>query len=375
MTHEVSLNHAGRSGERTHARTRGLARGFIAAAAPAFAALALAACGTDSPSEPAPTPTAEVGVIVNSQDHSLSVFSVDEPQSVTTIGLGPDGSPVTVAARGAIAVIPLGTFPAAAVVDLRTAAVVDTVGLPEGSGATGVAFLNDSIALVANSGRNSVSPIHVGRGEPGEELAVGGYPQAIVAVEDTAWVLNAELGDDFQPTGPGTISLVAGDPLQVVRTDTLSATNPGSGIVGPDGRLYIVNSGRFGEGEGSVSVVDRATLEEVAHIDGFGDFPGSIAIDADGRAYVGSFAYGMAVWDTQTREFIRDPSEAVEPGGIPSTSGIAIDSEGRLYALEPNCSEPGTAYRLSASYEVEETILSGICPLAIVFTSVPAPDA
>lgn len=172
MTHEVSLNHAGRSGERTHARTRGLARGFIAAAAPAFAALALAACGTDSPSEPAPTPTAEVGVIVNSQDHSLSVFSVDEPQSVTTIGLGPDGSPVTVAARGAIAVIPLGTFPAAAVVDLRTAAVVDTVGLPEGSGATGVAFLNDSIALVANSGRNSVSPIHVGRGEPGEELAV-----------------------------------------------------------------------------------------------------------------------------------------------------------------------------------------------------------
>lgn len=348
---------------------------MVTPALAAFGALAVAGCGSDSPSEPSPTPTAEVAVVVNSQDRSVSVFAVEDPEAVTTIGLGPDGSPVTLAARGGTAVVPLGTVPAAAIVDLVALEVVQTVALPEGSGATGVAFLNDSIALVANSGRNSVSPIHVGTGERGEELAVGGFPQAIVSVEDTAFVLNSELGEDFQPTGPGTISVVGGEPLRVVRTITLSGTNPGAAAFGPGGRLFVVNSGRFGEGEGSVSVLERSTFQEVDAIAGFGDFPASIAIDADGRAFIGSFAYGLAVWDTQTLDFIRGPSDAVQPGGIASTAGVAIDSQGRLYTLEPECRAPGTVYRLTASFAIETEIPVGTCPLSIVFTMIPAPDA
>ncbi len=58
---------------------------------------------------------------------------------------------------------------------------------------------------------------------------------------------------------------------------------------GPDGMLYIVNSGAFGQSNGSLSVVDPANLREVEHHAGFGEFPGDIAFDAAGRAYVSSF--------------------------------------------------------------------------------------
>lgn len=334
------------------------------------AALVAAGCG-DSPAEPGRTPAAEYLVVVNSQDRSLTAVPVDSPEASFTVGLAPDGSPVTVAARGARAVVPLGTVPAAAVVDLVERRVTHTVALPEGSGATGVAFVNDSIALVANPGRNSVSPVNVLRGTRGEEIAVGGYPQAVVAAGDTAFVLNSELGPDFAPTGPGSISVVAGSPLRVVAAIELSGMNPGHAAAGSDGRLYVVHSGSFGAGDGSLSIVDRRTLAETGHATGFGDFPGSVAIGPAGRLYIASFSYGIAVWDPGAGAFIRGPADAVRPGGIGSTSGVGFDSAGRLYALEPECREPGRIFRLGADFAVEREIPAGTCPFGIAFTTVP----
>src|SRR5690606_41260788 len=91
-------------------------------------------------------------------------------------------------------------------------AVVDTISLPENSGATGAAFLDDTLALVTNPSRNSVSVVNALRGTAGGEIEVGEYPQAVVAVGDTAYVVNARLGPDFQPAGPGTITGLAGAP-------------------------------------------------------------------------------------------------------------------------------------------------------------------
>ena len=83
-------------------------------------------------------------------DVSVTIFDVEDPEQARTVGLGADGSPVTMAVRGALAAVPLGFVPALAVVDLKEAMLLRTVALTSGSGATGVAFLNDSIVLVAN---------------------------------------------------------------------------------------------------------------------------------------------------------------------------------------------------------------------------------
>ena len=335
-------------------------------------ALFLAACFGDG-TEPLLPETAEVGVVLGSVDRSLTVFEVENPTQIRMVGVGLDGSPVSMAVRGNLAAVPLGIVPAVAVVDLREAELLRTVGLPQGSGATGVAFLNDSIVLVANPDLNSVTPVNILAGTRGSNIEVGRFPQAIVVEGGRAFVLNAELALDPAtgfpvPDGPSTVSVIDIESLAVTSTIQLSGENAGAGVVGPDGRLYIVNSGSFGAANGSLSVVNLTGLiEEVEHHPGFGDFPGGLALGPSARAFVSAFSYGVAVWDTSLDTFILGPADALEPGGV---AGVGFDGDGRLYTLTPDCQNPSTAIRHDAVFEIDATIPVGICPFAIAFTTI-----
>ncbi len=335
--------------------------------------LLLLACGDDDSVGPAgpppPAPLFEVAAVVGSVDNSLTIFEVDDPSAIRTVGLGPEGSPVTIAVSGGLAAVPLGLVPAVAVVDLAEGVLLRTVALAEGSGATGAAFVNDSIVLVGNPGLNTVTPVNVLSGSTLSDIPVGGFPQEIVVVEGRAYVLNAELVN-FAPSGPSTITVIDGSSLNVVGTVTLSGENAGSAVLGPDGQLYILNSGSFGAGDGSLSIVDRSTLSEVSHHSGFGEFPGKIAFGGDGNLYVAAFSFGIAVWDPSTESFVRGIEDAVAPAGIPSASGVGADSSGRVYSLEPTCGEPSAAHRLGAGFAVVESVPVGICPIAIGFGAV-----
>jgi hypothetical protein len=324
----------------------------------------LAACGSDT-TEPEPgAEGAELAVVVNSTDRSLTVFPVDDPGAAYTIGVAPEGSPVSVAVRGGIAVVPLGTYPFAAVVDLEARKVTHTVALPAGSGATGAAFLNDSIALVANSDLNTISPVNVLRGTAGAPIAVGVYPQAIVAGKGEAYVINGEL-ENWEPARPGTITVIDAA-LKVAGTIALSGLNPGSAALGADGRLYVLNSGSWGAENGSLSVVDPAARKELAHHEGFSDYPGAIAT-APGRVLVAVYGIGILEWNPATSSFTHGLDNPLTPGGIPPISALGFDSAGTLYVLDPgNCMDPGMAYGVMVTGEVME-VRTGSCPYAIEF--------
>jgi len=244
-----------------------------------------------------------------------------------------------------------------------------TVALPAGSGATGVAFVNDSIALVANPNLGTVSPVNVLSGQALSEIEVGAFPQGVIAVDGLAYVVNANLVN-FAPAGPASITVIDGATLEVIDEIVLSGENAAAAALGPNGRLYVIHSGTWGMDNGSVSVVNLSTRTETDHVSGFGNFPGSVAVDGPSHVYVGVFGVGMMVWDALTGSFVRGPANAVEPGGVASTSGIAHDSEGRTYALTPDCQNPAAAHRLAADYSLELSIPVGICPFAISFTEV-----
>lgn len=338
-----------------------------------LAALPLAACGEGGGlTTTLPTPAYTAAVVLNSVDNSLSVIPLDPGEGQAfTVGLGPAGAPVTLAARGAVVAVPLGVAPALAVVDLEKRALAHTVALPDNSGATGAAFLDDSLVVVAHSNLNSVSVVNVLRGTVGVPIAVGGFPQRVLAANDTVWVLNAELGGDFLPTGPGTVSVLTGRPLAVVRTIQLSGFNPGGGALS-GGMLYVVNSGSFGSSDGSISSVSRATLEETRHDAGFGEFPGDVAVLPGGALAVSSFGYGLAVWDPVSTAFIHAPADPVTPGGAPSVSGIGTAPDGALWALEGQCSQPGRAFILDGgSLALLRTVTAGTCPIEVAFAEVP----
>ncbi|HET6232594.1 MAG TPA: hypothetical protein VFE05_21140 [Longimicrobiaceae bacterium] len=335
----------------------------VLAAAPL---LALAAC--DDTGTGGSTPAANYAVVLNSTGRSLTVTSTNDPTAKFTIGLGSQGSPVTLAARGSTVVVPMGSYPFAEVVDLKTRTVTDTVPLPANSGATGVAFLNDSIAVVANSNLNTVTPVNVLRGTTGAQIAVGVFPQAVVAGGNRVYVINAQLVN-FTPSGPGTVSVIDAS-VHNAGTVQLTGFNPSGGVV-DSGRLYVVNSGSFGANDGSVSVVDATTLRETSRVAGFGDFPGAIAAGPDHRLYVGVYGTGVIVWDPATG-FVRGAGNPVKPGTTPPVSSLGFDRPGRLFVLNPGtCQNPGTVYRLTAAFAVDAQTETGVCPFAIDFASVP----
>ena len=327
------------------------------------------ACDDSSSFGPDIPDDAEVGVVLNSIDRTLTVFEVDRPENQFTIGIGFDGSPVGFAVRGSTVVIPMGLLPEVAIVDLEGRFVVRRAELPENSGATGVAFINDDTVLVGNPNLDSVSPVNVRTGEVEAQILVGFFPEFIVADGQRAYVINAELGDDFIPVRLGTVSVIDISSLQVTETIELSGENSGGAALAPDGRLFVINRGRFGDRDGSLSVVSTATLEETEHHRGFDEFPSRVAFSPGRLVLALSTEYGIAVWDPDARMFIRDPFNPVTPGGNPSSAGVAFDSSGTPYALELECSEPADVFRLFEDLVLERTIQVGTCPFDIAFTT------
>lgn len=311
---------------------------------------------------------AEVGVVLNSIDRTLTVFEIDRPDNMFTIEIGRDGSPVTFAVRGSTVVIPMGSLPDVVIVDLDERLVVRRAELPRNSGATGVAFIDDDTVLVGNPNLDSVSPVNVRTGNVGAQILVGLFPEFILADGQRAYVINAELGDDFVPVRSGTVSVVDIASLQVIETIELSGENSGGAALAPDGRLFVISRGRFGDRDGSLSVVSTATLQETEHHLGFDEFPSRVAFGPRGQVLVLSTEYGIAVWDPETRMFVRDPFNPVAPGGNRSSAGIGFDSNGTPYALELECSQPADVFRLSEELVLERTIRVGTCPFDIAFT-------
>lgn len=344
------------------------------AALAALAVLPLAAACENDPN--APDIAERLVVVVNSVENSLSLVPQEggSDAQARTVPLGAQGSATGVAARGRWAVVPLGTYPFAAVVDLRTSAVTGTVALPANSGATGAAFVDDTLAVVANPGRNTVTPIRVERGTAGAEVAVGTYPQAIVSDEARVYVINANLVN-FAPAGPGSVT-VLDNRLRFVKTVQLTGLNPGAATISGN-RLYVLNSGTFGGNNGSLSVVNLQTLTEEARFTGFGDFPSSIAAAPNGELYVGIYGTGVVVWNPATSAFRLGLGQAIQPGGSPIVSGLGFDSSGRLHTTNARtcvASDRGFVYRLNANGTTDRGVQVGICPFGLDFADVPESD-
>lgn len=351
---------------------RGWMTGLCLAVGGLAFAVALTGCD-DDPTRPNPPAGIETAVVVNSIDLSVTIFPVDSPQNARTIGLAQAGTPVSLAVRGNRAVVPLGLFPALAVVDLSSGDV-QTVPLRNNSGATGVAFLNDSIVFVANSNLDSLSRVNVFSLQVEAEIAVGVFPQSVAVAGGRVFVMNAELDANFQPSNPGVVSVVDPTTNTVASSITLTGFNPSAVTLGPDGLLYVVNSGTFGQGDGSLSVVDPTALAEIEHHAGFGEFPGGIAFGPDDHAYVSAFSYGVAVWNSSDDTFVRPPSNPLVIQGHMASAGVRFDSSGRLYSLAPgDCINPSVVARLNADLSFDREIDVGVCPIAIAFTRLEAP--
>ena len=346
-------------------RTRLFAAGLLVA-------LALGCADTTAP---LPDPQ-EVLLVVNSTANTLSIIPVDAPNSAVEVPLGgTTPTPVGVSARGSIAVVPLGLDNAVAIVDLRAAEVIRTVPLPDNSGATGSAIVDDSIAYVGNPNLNTVSRVNYRTGA-NSEVPAGIFPQGLIFTRGRLFVLNGNLDETFSAAGPSWITVI--DPATNARAaggDSIPLTgegNAGFADVGADGLLYVMSTGNYSSGEGRLSVVDPLSRTEVASYAGLGTGPGNVAADPDSRIFISSFAEGVMEFNLDSNKVVRGAGEGITFAS--GNSAVAADSKGRVYGIETGActgGAPGTAHVFDVSLAQTGTIVLGECPSGAAVVQVP----
>jgi hypothetical protein len=335
----------------------------------ALSGTVLCACAETAAPPPAPE---EMVVVLNSTGATLSLLPVSAPTQVSTIPLGAaDVQPVSVATRGATAVVPLAGADAIAVVDLRAGQLVNTIALQPGAGVAGAALTEDSVAYVSNRNLNSITRLNLSTGDTAS-LAVGTTPQQVVFYRGRLLVLNANLDSLGKPAGESWISVV--DPTVSDRgalIDSIPLIGPGNAqfsAVASDGLLYVIQGGDPSVDEARLSVVDPVGREELASFGGFGFGPGDLTADAEERLLISSRTEGVMEFDTAERVVVRGEGDGIP---VPGNTGVAFDSQGRIYALESGCSENGSVHILQPDFSEIRAVAVGQCAVQILMARVP----
>ena len=322
-------------------------------------------------SAPLPPPE-EVVVVLNTTAATLSLVPVGAPTQVSTVPLGAsDVQPVSVATRGAIAVVPLRGRDAIAVVDLREGVLVNTINLAVGSGVAGATLISDSIAYVSNANLNTVTRVDLVTGDTAS-AAVGNTPQHVTFTRGRVLVMNANLDTLGKPAGESSISVLdPADSPAAGPIGTIQLVGPGNArfsTVAGDGLLYVIQEGDPSIDEGRLSLVDPVDRREVASFGGFGFGPGDLTAAGGDRLLISSRTEGLMEFDSAERTVVRGEGDGVV---IPANSGVAADAQGRIYALEAGCSGNGILHVLRADFTEIRSIDVGQCASQALLARVP----
>lgn len=338
---------------------------------------ALTACAATTAPTPPPRETL---LVVNGGENSLSLVPIDSLRPTRRIPLGSwPGVALDVAGRGGYALVAGGGSDVLFVVDLVQERLFRTIEFPAGSRPVAVAFTGDSVAYVANAGRNVVTRVQLITGDTAS-ANVGQYPVDLVLTRGRVFVLNANVEPcnpgPLCPLGPSWVTVI--DPQLNARAagrDSIPLPGPGqarSADVGGDGLIYVVNTGDEAADElGRLIIVDPVRREEVGSFGGFGFLPVSAASDGRERLFVASLRDGLMEFNTRTRRVVRGVGSGVS---VSDNVAAAVDSDGRVYALETGGCAPGALGRLRLfrpDLTEARSILVGACPTAATIVRLP----
>ena len=277
------------------------------------------ACGDDSITEPKAAPgflggvsgNREIGLVVNSGGKSITMFQLGAPATTVSIPLGTSATitPTGLSLSGRKAAVPLGNAASVAIVNLETATVQKFFTFASGN-STGSVWVNDTTVFAANTATNKVGRFYTTQAatEITTLVDVALAPTALAFTSGKVFVVSGNF-IDFPPTAQGVVTVINPATMAVLGTVQTGGPNSSDAAVGPDGLVYVLNTGDY-RSEGSIAIINPTTLAvEVVQNTGIGQ--GSISIDANGLAYLSSFSGATTVWNTKTRTFVRGSSNPV----------------------------------------------------------------
>lgn len=107
--------------------------------------------------------------------------------------------------------------------------------------------------------------------------------------------------------------------------------------LGPDGRLYVLDTGNFRVQVFGADGGFQRSFGEAGRFPGQFGHPRGIALDAEGKVYVSDTSFGVfQIFDDQGRILmsVGERSEAGGPGKFILPAGIAVDVDGRIYMVD-----------------------------------------
>ena len=159
--------------------------------------------------------------------------------------------------------------------------------------------------------------------------------------------------------------------------DSILLPGPGNGAyadVAQDGVLYIMNAGPDdGLTDSRLSLVDPVGREELGNFKGFGSVAGAVSDNGGGRLYVSSLTQGLMVFDLINRQVLRGAGNGI---AITDNSGVAVDGDGRIYALERGpCTSGsnGKLHILRRNFSESRAVNLPECPVSALVTEIPPP--
>ena len=319
---------------------------------------------------------AEIGIIVNSLGNSLRLFQLGDVTETRDIELGASSAVTAtgISVRGDLGVVPLGNAASVAVIDLTTQAIGSFFIFASGN-ATGSTFVDDDVVLVANQTTDEVGRFAISQSSTDitETVAVTQFPTDVIAVSDSMdLVVSGNLDDSFAPAGDGVITGIDPRTMAVVDTVGTGGTNPQFGSLGPDGLLYVINTGDY-VSPSTLAVIDPNTMTRLEVVDGFPAGSGDIHVDAAGLVYVSAFFAGTVVWNSVTETFVRDGSDPVcapiAGGGCRGAFSTHTGADGSLYQTFFGSASQGLDPQLfvyeAETFALTDSIAAGQGPVGI----------
>jgi len=318
----------------------------------------------------------QIGLVVNSIGSAVRLFQLGDPTQIRDIPIGASASltPTGISVLGDWGAVPLGNAASVAILDLRAEQIDGFFFFPSGN-ATGSSWVNATTVVVANQETDVIGKFSPGQANDTitETLSVTQFPSSVLAISDSLiLVVSSNLDDSYAPAGDGMVTGVDPRTMTLVDTVRTGGENAQVGDLGPDGMLYVINTGDY-VNPSTLAVIDPSTMTRVKVVGGFPSGSGDVHVDSNGLVFVSSFFGGTVVWDSSSETFLRDGSDPVcapiAGGGCRGAFVTHTSSDGTLYQSFFGSVADGLAPQLfvysPGTFALTDSIDSGLSPVGL----------